>query len=87
MRSRSVCSRLLDSALPAEKCCKLFDRDACLADQRTKRALRHFAVVRNREPAKRSFSMAKDDMTALLPIDFIPEPAEGSDCFMPRDPR
>jgi hypothetical protein len=31
--------------------------------------------------------MAKDDMTALLPIDFIPEPAEGGDCFSPGDPR
>ena len=76
-RSRPVSSiALLDSALPAQELRKLLDRNARLADQCPQRTLRDFAVIRDREPAKRRLAMSQDDVTALLTVDLVPEPAE-----------
>ena len=81
------CSALLGGALRAEKRRELFDGDTCLADQGAKRTLGDFAVIGNRKPAERGITVAEDDVTALLTIDFVPEPAKCSNGFAAGDSR
>ena len=64
---------------------EVFDRDAGLADERAQRALGHFSMVGNREPAIRRSGVAEDDVAAPLPIDLVPELTEGGDNLAPRD--
>ena len=66
---------------------ELFDRDSGLADQGSESALRDFAMIGDRQPAKGRCRMPKDDVTALLAVDLVPEPPEGRDCFTTRDAR
>jgi len=71
------CSALLDSALPADECRELFDRDTGLADQDPECALCDFAVIGDGEAAERGLRMPQDDVAPLLAVDFVSEPAKG----------
>ena len=69
------------TALLAKKTDELLDRDARLSDQRAQGSLCNLSMIRNGQPPIGRLSMAKDDVAALLSIDFVPEATEGGDCF------
>jgi len=81
------CSALLDGTLPAHEGCELFDRDTSLANEGPKGALRDFAVIWNGKAPEGRVSMAKDDVTALLAVDFVPDLAKGSHSLATGDAR
>ena len=74
-------------SLPANQADELVNGDAGLSNERPERSLAHFAVVWNGEAAMRRFRMAKDDVAAPLPVDFVPQPPERSNDLSTGNPR
>lgn len=81
------CSRLLCSTPLAKKRGKLFDRDPCVADQRAQGSLCNLSMVWDGKAAMGRLAVSENDVTALLPIDLVPEASERSDRLTARDAR